>query len=90
METNTRCGWRSPKIAPFRNEVCLFRGSTGRPFSRHGPAEVLDLGRPSSEHVERPDRIFVFERGRLVEVGKYRELIDADGPFSQLAWRQIL
>ena len=40
--------------------------------------------------VERPDRILVLERGRLVEAGKYRELIDADGPFNQLAWRQIL
>jgi ATP-binding cassette subfamily C protein len=40
--------------------------------------------------VERADRIFVLERGRLVETGKYKELIAANGPFSQLARRQIL
>ena len=40
--------------------------------------------------VERADRIFVLERGRLVEAGKYGELIAAKGTFSQLARRQIL
>jgi NHLM bacteriocin system ABC transporter ATP-binding protein len=40
--------------------------------------------------VERADRIFVIERGRLVEDGTYAELVAGDGPFSRLARRQTL
>lgn len=40
--------------------------------------------------VERADRIFVLERGRIIEEGAYAALIDADGAFSKLARRQIL
>ena len=40
--------------------------------------------------VERADRIFVVEQGRLVESGSYPELIAADGPFHRLAQRQML
>jgi NHLM bacteriocin system ABC transporter ATP-binding protein len=40
--------------------------------------------------VERADRIFVLEHGRIVESGSYPELIASDGPFSRLARRQIL
>lgn len=40
--------------------------------------------------VERADRIFVLERGRVVESGGYPELIAADGPFRRLAQRQML
>ena len=40
--------------------------------------------------VERADRIFVLEQGRLVESGTYTELIAADGPFRRLAQRQML
>jgi NHLM bacteriocin system ABC transporter ATP-binding protein len=35
------------------------------------------------------DRIFVLERGRLVQTGRYAELIDQPGPFAELARRQI-
>jgi ABC-type multidrug transport system fused ATPase/permease subunit len=40
--------------------------------------------------VERADRIFVVEQGRLVDSGSYPELIAADGPFHRLAQRQML
>ena len=40
--------------------------------------------------VERADRIFVLDRGRIVEAGSYGELVKGDGPFSRLARRQIL
>jgi ATP-binding cassette subfamily C protein len=40
--------------------------------------------------VEHADRIFVLERGRLVDAGRFDELIARDGPFSRLAQRQIL
>jgi NHLM bacteriocin system ABC transporter ATP-binding protein len=40
--------------------------------------------------VERADRIFVLERGRLVESGTYAELLAGGGSFSRLARRQTL
>jgi ABC-type bacteriocin/lantibiotic exporter with double-glycine peptidase domain len=40
--------------------------------------------------VERADRIFVLDRGHIVEAGSYAELVKGDGPFSRLARRQIL
>lgn len=36
------------------------------------------------------DRIYVFEAGRIIEVGHYAELIQANGPFARLAERQML
>ena len=36
------------------------------------------------------DRIYVMEAGRIVESGQYAELLEADGPFAQLAKRQIV
>jgi len=35
------------------------------------------------------DRIFVMDKGQIVESGTYKELMDKDGLFSQLAKRQI-
>jgi ATP-binding cassette subfamily C protein len=35
------------------------------------------------------DRIFVIDKGVVVESGTYDELLNADGLFSQLAKRQI-
>jgi len=34
-------------------------------------------------------RIFVLERGRLVQTGSYAELMEQKGPFAELAKRQI-
>ena len=35
------------------------------------------------------DRIFVLQRGRIVQTGRYAELIAQEGPFAELARRQI-
>jgi ABC-type bacteriocin/lantibiotic exporter with double-glycine peptidase domain len=39
--------------------------------------------------IRHADRIVVLERGRLVESGSYEELVAGDGPFAQLARRQL-
>jgi ATP-binding cassette subfamily C protein len=36
------------------------------------------------------DRIFVVEAGRIVQTGSYQELVHQDGPFAELAKRQII
>jgi ATP-binding cassette subfamily C protein len=35
------------------------------------------------------DRILVIHEGKIVQQGKYEELLKAEGPFKKLAWRQI-
>jgi len=35
------------------------------------------------------DRIFVLERGRLVQSGRFQDLMAEKGPFAELAKRQI-
>ena len=35
------------------------------------------------------DRIYVLEKGRLVQSGTYEELMKASGPFAELAKRQL-
>ena len=40
--------------------------------------------------IEDADRIFVMDRGRIVEVGRYQELMDRNGVFAALARRQAL
>ena len=40
--------------------------------------------------IENGDRVFVMERGRLVQQGSYQELLDKPGLFAELARRQML
>jgi ATP-binding cassette subfamily C protein len=40
--------------------------------------------------VMRADRIFVMDHGRIVQEGRYEELVEADGLFKQLAERQLV
>jgi NHLM bacteriocin system ABC transporter ATP-binding protein len=40
--------------------------------------------------VKRADCIFVLDRGRIVEAGRFDELVTREGPFSHLVQRQIL
>ncbi|MEP6779198.1 MAG: NHLP bacteriocin export ABC transporter permease/ATPase subunit [Gemmatimonadaceae bacterium] len=40
--------------------------------------------------VMRADRIFVMERGRIVQHGRYEELVEMEGLFKQLAERQLV
>ncbi len=35
------------------------------------------------------DRILVMHEGKIVQQGKYEELLNVEGPFKKLAWRQI-
>lgn len=39
--------------------------------------------------IEHADRILVMERGRIVQSGRYATLINRDGPFAELASRQM-
>ncbi len=39
--------------------------------------------------IEKADRIYVLWGGRIVQQGSYRELLTADGPFAELARRQL-
>lgn len=40
--------------------------------------------------VQRADRIYVIDKGRVVQSGKFDELMAAEGPFAELAKRQLL
>jgi ATP-binding cassette subfamily C protein len=39
--------------------------------------------------VRNADKIIVLERGRIVQVGKFDELLEAKGPFRSIAARQL-
>jgi ABC-type bacteriocin/lantibiotic exporter with double-glycine peptidase domain len=39
--------------------------------------------------IRHADRIAVLDRGRLVQIGRFEELVKADGPFLTLARRQM-
>jgi ABC-type multidrug transport system fused ATPase/permease subunit len=39
--------------------------------------------------IQHADRIYVLEQGRVVDSGTYDELISREGPFYELAKRQI-
>lgn len=39
--------------------------------------------------IRNADRIIVLERGRVAQMGRYEELIELEGPFAELARRQI-
>jgi ABC-type bacteriocin/lantibiotic exporter with double-glycine peptidase domain len=57
-------------------------------LDRLGSTRIVVAHRLST--VEHADRIFVLERGRLVEQGTHAKLIAGNGPFSRLARRQTL
>lgn len=40
--------------------------------------------------IQNADRIVVLQAGRIVQIGTYRELIAQDGPFAELARRQLV
>ena len=40
--------------------------------------------------IRHADKIIVLERGRVVQLGRYEELVEVDGPFQKLAKRQLL
>ncbi|HSO32473.1 MAG TPA: NHLP bacteriocin export ABC transporter permease/ATPase subunit [Labilithrix sp.] len=40
--------------------------------------------------IRHADKIIVLEKGRVVQMGRYEELVDVDGPFQRLAKRQLV
>jgi ABC-type multidrug transport system fused ATPase/permease subunit len=40
--------------------------------------------------VRQADRIYVFDKGRVVQAGTYDELVNAEGPFAEFARKQLL
>jgi NHLM bacteriocin system ABC transporter ATP-binding protein len=82
-----------------RPRVLLFDEATSALDNRSQALVMQSLDRLSATRivvahrlstVEHADRIFVLERGRLVEQGTHAELIAGNGPFSRLARRQTL
>jgi ABC-type multidrug transport system fused ATPase/permease subunit len=82
-----------------RPSILLFDEATSALDNRSQALVIRSLERLSATRVviahrlstvASADRIFVIERGRLVEAGSYDELLSAGGPFSRLALRQIL
>ncbi len=82
-----------------RPRILLFDEATSALDNRSQAIVMQSLERLSATRVviahrlstvERADRIYVLERGRIVESGSFAELIAADGPFSRLARRQTL
>ena len=82
-----------------RPRIVLFDEATSALDNRSQAVVMQSLERLSTTRiviahrlstVERADRIFVLDRGRLVEAGGYAELVSRGGPFSRLARRQTL
>jgi ABC-type bacteriocin/lantibiotic exporter with double-glycine peptidase domain len=82
-----------------RPRVVLFDEATSALDNRTQALVMQSLDRLSATRVviahrlstvERADRIFVLEHGRIAESGSYAELMAGNGPFSRLARRQIL
>ena len=82
-----------------RPRIVLFDEATSALDNRSQAVVMQSLDRLSTTRiviahrlstVERADRIFVIDRGRLVETGRYAELVSRGGPFSRLARRQTL
>jgi ABC-type bacteriocin/lantibiotic exporter with double-glycine peptidase domain len=83
-------GW--PRILFFDEATSALDNRSQAPvmqsLERLSRTRIIGAHRLST--VERADRIFVVEQGRLVESGSHPELIAADGPFHRLAQRQML
>lgn len=82
-----------------RPRIVLFDEATSALDNRTQAVVMQSLDRLSATRVviahrlstvERADRIFVLEHGRIAESGSYAELLAGNGPFSRLARRQIL
>jgi len=82
-----------------RTRILLFDEATSALDNRSQELVMQSLARLATTRiviahrlstVEQADRIFVLERGRIVEAGGYAELINRNGLFSRLAHRQIL
>ncbi len=60
----------------------------GESLARLNATRIVIAHRLST--IEQADRIYVMERGRVVQSGRYAALISRDGPFAELARRQTV
>jgi len=83
---------KKPRILFFDEATSALDNETQATVSRS--LEQLDATRIVIAHrlstIERADRIYVIDRGRLVQQGTYQELSMVEGPFADLARRQIV
>jgi NHLM bacteriocin system ABC transporter ATP-binding protein len=83
---------KKPRILFFDEATSALDNHTQATVSRS--LEQLDATRVVIAHrlstIERADRIYVIDRGRLVQQGTYQELSAVEGPFADLARRQIV
>jgi ATP-binding cassette subfamily C protein len=64
------------------------QGVVGASLDRLQATRIVVAHRLST--IAHADRIYVLERGRIVQAGKYEELLRRDGPFAELAQRQLV
>lgn len=80
-----------PKILLFDEATSALDNRTQAVVSES--LEALQVTRIVIAHrlstVQNVDRILVMDRGRIVDQGKYEELIEREGPFRDLARRQL-
>jgi ATP-binding cassette subfamily C protein len=83
---------KKPRILFFDEATSALDNHTQAMVSRS--LEQLNATRVVIAHrlstIERADRIYVIDRGRLVQQGTFQELSAAEGPFADLARRQIV
>jgi ABC-type bacteriocin/lantibiotic exporter with double-glycine peptidase domain len=82
---------RKPRILLFDEATSALDNRTQAIVSES--LESLQATRIAIAHrlstIEKADRIFVVQAGRIVQTGGYADLIDAPGPFAELAKRQL-
>ena len=83
---------RKPRILLFDEATSALDNRTQahvqRSMQRRALTRVVVAHRVST--VKDADRIYVLDMGRIVEAGKYDELMRRDGAFAELARRQVL
>jgi ATP-binding cassette subfamily C protein len=81
----------SPKILFFDEATSALDNKTQKIVS--DSLESLQSTRIVIAHrlstIEKADKIYVLEKGRIVERGTYQDLMDSKGSFYELAKRQI-
>ncbi|MCX4241598.1 NHLP bacteriocin export ABC transporter permease/ATPase subunit [Paraliomyxa miuraensis] len=80
-----------PKILLFDEATSALDNRTQAVVSRS--LESLQVTRIVIAHrlstIQNADRILVMDRGRIVDEGRYEELLEREGPFRELARRQL-
>jgi ABC-type bacteriocin/lantibiotic exporter with double-glycine peptidase domain len=83
---------RDPRIVLFDEATSALDNRTQdivtRSLERMRATRVVIAHRLTT--VQRADRIFVMSKGAIVQQGRYDELVNTDGPFKDLAQRQLI